>query len=234
MRSQIKGGEGGKLLNRGLKRKTQDKACHLKEKQAAGWKGEEGTSDERPLGGDKGGREKQESPRRRLGGDGDGVVERSRSWEVSLVKAQPVGGAWTLLQSRSQAVLRQGAVLQGVGEEHVKEPAFQGWSWKSFSRTATSDAPPVCKGGQVDDDDEEDGEEDANGDRGEVGRLPDWHQAAGLGERAALTLHQLDGEGGRGAGHLHLVLNPRQDLLQIGKLVGAVAGPWIVGKSESG
>ena len=149
------------------------------------------------------------------------------------MKAQPVGGAWTLLQSRSQAVLRQGAVLQGVGEEHVKEPAFQGWSWKSFSRTATSDATPVCKGGQVDDDDEEDGEEDADGDRGEVGGLADRHQAAGLGERAALALHHLHQEGGGRAGHLHLILNPCQHLLQRGQLlVVAVAQPWVVGKRE--
>ena len=147
------------------------------------------------------------------------------------MKAEPVGGACTLLQRRGQSVLGQCSVLQGVGEEEVKESAFQHWSSNCFSSgAAASDATAVGKGGQVDDDDGEDGEEDADGDRGEVGRLR--HQAAGLGERAAITLHQLDGQGGRGAFNLHLVLNPCQHLFQGGKLLGAFAGPWIVGKSE--
>ena len=216
--SKVKRGKGGKL----------------EEEKATGWEGEKWTSHKRPLGGNEGGREEEESPGGRLGSYGDSVVERSRGREVSLVKAEPVRRAWTLFQRRSQAVLGQGSVLEGVGEEDVKEPAFQHRSRDCFSRAAASDATSVGKRSQVDDDDKEDGEEDADGDRGEVGCLPDWHQAAGLGEGAALTLHQLHRQGGGGTGHLHLVLNPRQDLLQRVQLLGAIAGPWVVGKSKGG
>ena len=194
---------------------------HLEQEQSARWKGEQRPPDQRPLGGDEGGGDQDQGARRGLRGHRHRVVERSRRWEVPLMETESVGSTWTLLQGGREAVLGQDAVLQGVGEEDVKEPVLQHRKRSRLaSRSTTSETPTVGKGDQVDDYDKEDGEEDADGDRGEVSGLAKWHQAAGLGEGAGLALHQLDGQRGGGAHHLHLVLHPRQDLLQGGQLVG--------------
>ena len=123
------------------------------------------------------------------------------------METESVGGTWTLLQGRRETVLGHDTVLQGVGEEDIKEPALQhGKRSRLASGSTTSEAPTVGKGDQVDDHNEEDGEEDADGDRGEVSGLAKRHQAAGLGE--GLLLHSINSTGSEEEAHTTSILSP--------------------------
>merc|ERR550517_640720 len=166
--------------------------------------GDEGRPDLAPLGGEVRPAEDHKGSCRGLDCNRDGVKDRCRWWEVSLVKAKPVRGC-SVLKIGSKGLLNKVPIFDRVADEDIKQLVLVvvHRSCLSCSGALCLSVEPLLdtasegEGKQVSHDDHEDTQQDRDEDRGVVQLAHLARLEVGVNEGilvgARHTLHRCDG-----------------------------------------